>query len=216
MKTVLEYAKAASAFAIFPGHDGSPEKVELAFTYLRLGIIGEYGEICEKLKKLIRGEGYEESLGRALKKSRKDLLKEIGDVFWYVCVSALYRDKFYGTDTMTRVLDCPFDSFGPHWFAMSTNTRKDLGHSVMVMRYFSRFHYMLTAYADVIEHDLPALALTDHENDAGYLRDVLGFISGAVYVVSPLTSLKNVAVANLAKLSYRKMRGVIHGDGDNR
>tara|TARA_Y100000994_G_scaffold177821_1_gene146890 strand:+ start:239 stop:568 length:330 start_codon:yes stop_codon:yes gene_type:complete len=49
------------------------------YIYPTLGLVGEAGEVAEKVKKVIRDkEGIFDS------ESRKGLKKEIGDVLWYV------------------------------------------------------------------------------------------------------------------------------------
>lgn len=49
------------------------------------GLIGESGEVAEKFKKLIRDEN-----GRLSDDDKKEILKELGDVLWYVnSISAL-------------------------------------------------------------------------------------------------------------------------------
>lgn len=60
---------------------------------IMLGHVGEFGEVCEKLKKFLRGGGQLDNLNehRALK---KELLKELGDVWWYFNVHT-YRHGFY-------------------------------------------------------------------------------------------------------------------------
>jgi len=44
--------------------------------YTTLGLVGESGEVAEKVKKMIRD-------GKTLKECRADLVKELGDVLWY-------------------------------------------------------------------------------------------------------------------------------------
>lgn len=44
------------------------------YAYLSLGLAGECGEVCDKLKRLIRGDG----------KIDDTLLYELGDVLWYL------------------------------------------------------------------------------------------------------------------------------------
>lgn len=61
-----------------PGH-----KNELF--HLVLGLVGESGEIAEKMKKLIRDQNSDES-----KIDTDDMKKELGDVLWYAAVLASY------------------------------------------------------------------------------------------------------------------------------
>ncbi len=49
------------------------------WTYPALGLAGETGEICEKLKKAIRDDG-----GQVNAERKQALSKELGDVLWYV------------------------------------------------------------------------------------------------------------------------------------
>ena len=68
-----EYQELAKTTAIYP------ENAKIF--YPCLGLAGEVGEICEKIKKHVRD-------GRVLDKD--DLTKELGDVLWYL--SALSTD----------------------------------------------------------------------------------------------------------------------------
>lgn len=53
--------------------------------HLVLGLVGESGEIAEKMKKLIRDHASDES-----KIDRDDIKKELGDVLWCAAVLADY------------------------------------------------------------------------------------------------------------------------------
>ena len=53
------------------------------FMHLVLGLVGESGEIAEKVKKLIRDK--DSDLGRL---DHDDIAAELGDVMWYVAVLA--------------------------------------------------------------------------------------------------------------------------------
>ena len=67
------YQLQAQTTAVYPGRGQGN------YTYPALGLAGETGEVCEKLKKAIRDEG------GTISPERKTLLaKELGDVLWYI------------------------------------------------------------------------------------------------------------------------------------
>lgn len=67
------YQEGARRTAVYPGcRQGN-------WTYPALGLAGETGEICEKLKKALRDEG-----GHVSPERLSDLSRELGDVLWYV------------------------------------------------------------------------------------------------------------------------------------
>lgn len=70
------YQKESKKTAIYQQHtDGRLGNLY----YVTLGLMGEDGEIAEKIKKVIRDEGGE------VNDEKKELLKkEIGDVLWYM------------------------------------------------------------------------------------------------------------------------------------
>lgn len=54
--------------------DLSPQLIDQVF-----GLTGEAGEVAEKFKKLIR-----DKQGKISEDDKKDIMKELGDVLWYV------------------------------------------------------------------------------------------------------------------------------------
>ena len=50
-----------------------------------LGIAGEAGEACDKIKKVIRDNG-----GVVTEEKRKEIVKEFGDVLWYLAMVSRY------------------------------------------------------------------------------------------------------------------------------
>lgn len=66
------YQQAAKETAVYPG--------AYNLTYPTLGLAGEAGEVCEKVKKWIRGD-YEDM---EREKFVEMLKKEMGDVLWYL------------------------------------------------------------------------------------------------------------------------------------
>ncbi|NJL55425.1 nucleoside triphosphate pyrophosphohydrolase family protein [bacterium] len=72
ISTFVEYEKLVSTTAIYPNKGNN-------VVYPALGLCGEAGEVAEKIKKALRDEG-----GVISPERRSALLKELGDVLWYV------------------------------------------------------------------------------------------------------------------------------------
>lgn len=75
-----DYQKAALRTA-------APKTKKNELFHLVLGLVGESGEIAEKMKKLVRDNDSDESqidIG--------DIKKELGDVLWYVSALSSYLD----------------------------------------------------------------------------------------------------------------------------
>jgi NTP pyrophosphatase (non-canonical NTP hydrolase) len=69
--TAQEYQEKAHTTAIYPK--------EKALEYVTLGLVGEAGEIANKVKKIIRDKN-----SVATEEDIKNLKSEIGDVCWYI------------------------------------------------------------------------------------------------------------------------------------
>lgn len=67
-----EYQEKAGETALYP-NEGSN------FIYPTLGLVGEAGELANKVKKVIRDDG-----GIITEEKRESLKKELGDILWYV------------------------------------------------------------------------------------------------------------------------------------
>ena len=55
------------------------------------GLVGEAGEFAEKLKKLLRDDKAKNL--QIDEEARQEMLKELGDVLWYISALAKYLDK---------------------------------------------------------------------------------------------------------------------------
>lgn len=67
-----EYQKKSRKTAVYP-------KIGKNFTFPTLGLVGEAGEVAEKVKKILRDKN-----GRLTSDDRKEMQKELGDVLWYI------------------------------------------------------------------------------------------------------------------------------------
>ena len=83
-----EYDDAAEVTAVYPNQGNNP-------IYPTLGLVGEAGEIAEKVKKMIRDDA-----GVLTEQRRQMLIKELGDVLWYL--SALSRELGTSLEVVAR------------------------------------------------------------------------------------------------------------------
>lgn len=67
-----EYQDKAGQTAIYPNRGDN-------IYYPCLGLAGESGEVCEKIKKIMRDDD-----GKVSEEKRELLKKELGDILWYV------------------------------------------------------------------------------------------------------------------------------------
>ena len=80
-----EYQIAAESTSIL---NGKPFDVH-TILYRTLGLVGEAGEIAEKVKRVLRD-------GRNPSEMREDIKKELGDVLWYLAMLAQAFDLSLG------------------------------------------------------------------------------------------------------------------------
>lgn len=71
METFDQYQEKAISTRLYPQ--------EMAIPYCALGLVGESGEVAEKVKKIIRDKG-----GELSDEDREALSYELGDVLWYI------------------------------------------------------------------------------------------------------------------------------------
>jgi len=81
--TFDEYEKNAQATAVYPGRGRT-----LGLMYVALKMNGESGEFAEHLGKAIRDDSYGERTPQLTPERRVLMIKEIGDVLWYLSSAA--------------------------------------------------------------------------------------------------------------------------------
>ncbi|MDP3764744.1 MAG: nucleoside triphosphate pyrophosphohydrolase family protein [bacterium] len=72
--TFNEYQKKSRKTAVYP-----KSKYCDGIFYPTLGLVGEAGEVAEKVKKVLRDDN-----GIITKEKKEELKKELGDVLWYI------------------------------------------------------------------------------------------------------------------------------------
>lgn len=86
-----EYQKLAKRTA-------APKDKNNEIFHLLLGLVGESGEIAEKMKKIVRDNGSDFTTV-----DKDDLKKELGDILWYVAILADYFDISFEDIASTNV-----------------------------------------------------------------------------------------------------------------
>lgn len=80
-----EYQKKALSTDSYNGAAKSYEVTDLAFINKVLGLVGESGEVADKIKKIHRNNG-----GVMSPDEKQEVIKELGDVLWYLALLAHY------------------------------------------------------------------------------------------------------------------------------
>lgn len=84
-------------------YGGKGDFLSIAFINKILGLVGESGEVAEKVKKLQRNQN-----GVISEEDRRELLKELGDVLWYLSAIAHYLNRPLGevaSDNLDKLFD---------------------------------------------------------------------------------------------------------------
>jgi len=92
MKKFNDYQKFTCSTKIYPPEQG--------IVYNIFGLAGETGEICEKVKKLIRDKKKKITKKGLSKEDKLEIVKELGDLTWYI--STLADELGY---TLQEVID---------------------------------------------------------------------------------------------------------------
>lgn len=85
---IKDYQTQAIKTAIYPEQH--------RIVYPTLGLVGEAGEVAEKVKKVLRDSGGEFTLEK-----KEELAKELGDVLWYI--ANLANDLKYDLETIAEM-----------------------------------------------------------------------------------------------------------------
>ena len=94
--TLDEYQNATKATVFYLKPVAEQLGPDRAFLYATLGLVGEAGEVADKVKKVIRDNG-----GVISDAVRGNLAKELGDVLWYL--ARLAADVGLSLDEIARM-----------------------------------------------------------------------------------------------------------------
>lgn len=186
---ISEYQSKARSTAIYL------EEKDSRLIYPALGLVGECGEIADKIKKTIRGDG-------VTPKSIEAIGKELGDCCWYLANICCDVDLDLGMiDSMS----------GAHMIA----GLKKLNLPQLVLRMCR----LASLVAEVLEqwHYLYDNRPSERCRFIGFPRNLSEIISCIKEIASRHDfTLEEIYTANIEKLTSRKERGKLRGSGDDR
>lgn len=175
-----EYQRAARTTALYP--------TSAAVYYPAMGLVGEIGELCNKAKKIVRGDvTFEQRL--------EDFKKELGDVVWYVAGVA----SDLGI-TLEEVVNN----------ALAGKQETGDLNSTLLRLAAAAGHIAGTA-DEIKTHGLTVYRRALIQSR---LEPVVCLIARLCVIFN--VELTDVCHDNIKKLFKRKETGTIRGDGDNR
>jgi NTP pyrophosphatase (non-canonical NTP hydrolase) len=188
---LTKYQKKARSTAIYLNIENTQ------MIYPALGLIGECGEVAEKIKKLIRDDSGNMSQNRII-----SIANELGDCCWYL--ANICCDTNLDLDMMHKMR-------GAH----ITHTIRKL----MLPQLVFHMNKHATAVAELLE--------TWYYNYDSRINESSRFIglplhlSHIIVCIEEIAcrcgfTLKDIYIANIEKLAGRKQRGTLNGEGDDR
>lgn len=188
---LFEFQDHAMVFAVYLKIDNA------IMLYPSLGIIGECGEVAEKIKKLIRDDEWNMTECR-----KEDIAKELGDCMWYlasICndtdfdLSMSYDMRGSSMVNHIRSLELP-------QLALHLNI-----HAVAVSTSLQNWYYK--RHGKISEHEM--------------YKEIPGHLSNIITCIEEIAcrcnfTLSDICAKNIDKLTSRANRGKLSGSGDNR
>lgn len=187
-----EYQLEAAKTAIYPKGR--------ALEYVTLGLLSEVGELAGKYL-IAKKQWFQEDWN--------EVIKELGDVFWYV-------------SEFTRILDITLgEDFGNSAATVESLTQRSRGFTVVAIT--EHAGEVASAVKKFIRdsEDLPVDELIAHFMGSIHEQRALGHLRALITQSENLAdilgvSMEAVLTQNITKLKARQDRGVLGGSGDNR
>lgn len=180
-------------------HCGVPE-----LAYTALGLYGEAGEYCEKVKKTYRDSGGVPD--------REGIRKELGDCLFYLTKLAHILDlRIFNIDPKVKDADKFVDKVWVFDLADCGGV-PELAFASLV--FASAVGRVVTEVTRVYDLDYGKLTTKSTEKIREGVRLVLYMIIRAAHLNGD--TLDDVVAANIEKLESRRLRDAMSGSGDNR
>lgn len=195
--TLSDFAEAAFVTAIYPNKGEDT-------TYPFLGLAGECGEVCEKIKKLIRDDDSQLTTER-----KWAITKELGDVMWYLGANL---------NTHAMPIDKSADLLAIN--AIAKDAYEGLGEAFDLAREMARVALDMAGFAGDMRdsYNNPQMYAKGSTMQLEVMGVYFGKILAGVALLARMigTDILSVCQHNLCKLYSRRDRGTLKGDGDDR
>jgi hypothetical protein len=168
--------------------------------YPALGLVGECGEVAEKIKKMIRDDD-----GEITPERREAIKKELGDVMWYIA-------------NICCDIDSDMEKIYRNIYSINTPRAHDIT-TLILPRLVLRMNRYASSVATRLEQWYYMFGGSSEENDRFSDTHVyLGLIIGCVEEIAFRFgfTLEEIYTNNIEKLLSRKRRGKLGGSGDDR
>ncbi len=190
-----EYQEKARSTAIY--HVGEDYNPSISMIYPALGLVGECGEVAEKIKKLYRDDNGELTISRT-----EAIKKELGDCCWYLSNLC--------SDTNIDLQVC---------YEMKRSSQT---HKVRAME-FPQLVLHMNRCASIIAEALESWYY-DYDcllGERSRFAAISHNVTKVLVCINELACrchcpLEDIYTINIEKLLSRKERGVIKGEGDDR
>ncbi len=190
-----EYQEKARSTAVY--HASEEYDVDISMIYPGLGLVGECGEVAEKIKKLYRDDN-----GKLTDKRKEAIKKELGDCCWYLSNLC--------SDTNTDLQVC-------HEMKSSSQTQRVRGME------FPQLILHMNRCASIIAEALESWYYKYECRlvERGRFIVIAHNVTKVLVCIEELAfrcdcTLEDIYTINIEKLLSRKARGKIKGDGDDR
>ena len=170
--------------------------------YLLPGLIGEAGECCDKLKRLVRGDKQINSVEFV-----DDFAAELGDVMWYPFGVASLLDI-----QLVEVPGCIIPGG-----VMAHKPSDIFAAGVLLTKNacsFTDTFLLADNIKPLAEVNTYAFKQTNMFRVGNSAKSIFSVVAALAAVIG--LNIEEIASLNIAKLSQRKINGTIAGSGDNR
>lgn len=188
---LTEYQKQARCLAVYLDTPCSQ------IIYPALGLIGECGEVANKVKKLIRDSGWQ-----ITSSFKQDLVCELGDCCWYLANVCCDTNNDLSFIYEMKIADV----------AQKINRLPIIRLVILMIKHAQVITEILSKWYHKNRKNL------SYEKHFGNISSHVSYVIACIEAIGQIcdTTLQQICVNNIDKLMSRKKNNTIRGSGDSR